>query len=46
MNMRQAVGALSEKGDLQVVLQHQGPGNDPREASAAFAPVPLRIELV
>ena len=36
VNTRRAVGALSKKGDLQILLQHQGPGNDPREASAAF----------
>jgi predicted Zn-dependent protease len=48
VNTRRAVGALSENGDLQIVLQHQGPGNDPREASAAFfqeAAEQMRIEV-
>lgn len=48
VNTRRAVGALSETGDLQIVLQHQGPGNDPREASAAFfqeATEQMRIEV-
>ena len=35
VNTPRAVGALSKKGDLQIALQHQAPGNDPREASAA-----------
>jgi predicted Zn-dependent protease len=48
LNTRLAVGALSEKGDAQIALQHQGPGNDPREASAAFfqeASEQMRIEV-
>jgi predicted Zn-dependent protease len=48
LNTREAVGALSEKGDVQVVLQHQGPGKDPREASAAFfqeASEQMRIDV-
>jgi predicted Zn-dependent protease len=36
VNTREAVGALSEKGDVWAVLRLQGRGNDPREASAAF----------
>jgi predicted Zn-dependent protease len=36
VNTRRAVGAVSKKGDVQIALQHQGPGKDPREASAAF----------
>ena len=36
VNTRRTVGAFSEQGDLQIALQHQGPGKDPREASAAF----------
>jgi len=48
VNTRQAVGAVSEKGDLQIALRHQGPGKDPREASAAFfqeASEQTRIEV-
>jgi predicted Zn-dependent protease len=36
LNTRSAVGALSEARDAQVVLQHAGHGDDPREAASLF----------
>jgi predicted Zn-dependent protease len=48
VNTHEAVGALSEKGGLWVVLGFEERGDDPREASAAFfqeAKERMRIEV-
>jgi predicted Zn-dependent protease len=48
VNTRLAVGAIAEGGGAQVVVQHQGSGSDPREASSAFlaeASQHLRVDV-
>jgi predicted Zn-dependent protease len=36
VNTPRAVGAVTETGDAQVAVQHQGRGDDPREAASLF----------